>query len=179
MLDSPVQSNLCSTFSTGGAKELEELITVYEVSLFKYCYVMVRDYYETQEVVQDIFVKAYRKRHQYKNNTSLSAWLYKIAQTTCYDHLRKKKRRQQEHIKWELGEIAAPATNMSEKMELALNRLPPKDRALLFYRAVEEMDYGELAKMFHCTEAAVRKRYERAKKKLRISLEEKNGGETS
>ena len=79
------------TFSSGGEKELNDAIERYGQPLLRYCHNILCDYYEAQDVVQITFMKAYKKRRKFKSGTSLSAWLYRIAYTSCMDSLRKKK----------------------------------------------------------------------------------------
>lgn len=57
-----------------------------------------------------------------------------------------------------------------ETVKQVLLTLTPKDRALFFSRAVEEQSYKELSEIYGKSEAVLRKRYERARKKLKASL---------
>ena len=84
-------SDLNNTFATGGEYELRCAIELYGQPLLRYCHNILCDYFEAQDVVQMTFIKAYEKRKSFKSGTSLSAWLYRIAYTTCIDSLRKKK----------------------------------------------------------------------------------------
>ena len=54
----------------------------------------------------------------------------------------------------------------SEEVLQALLKLSPLERAVVYVRTVEEMSYQEMAEIFECSEASLRKRHERAKKKL-------------
>ena len=86
-------NDLNYTFTLGGEKELDSAIELYGQPLLRYCHNILCDYYEAQDVVQITFIKAYKKRNSFKSGTSLSAWLYRIAYTTCIDSLRKKRLR--------------------------------------------------------------------------------------
>ena len=59
---------------------------------------------------------------------------------------------------------------MSDALASAMRRLSPEERAIVYERAVEETPYAELAQRLGMREAAVRKKYERAKKKLAAML---------
>lgn len=168
--------HLNHSFAAGGEEELEQAIDLFGAPLFRYCHTIVCDYYEAQDITQNVFIKAYQKRHTFKDKegASLSAWLYKIAYRTCIDHLRRKKITlvaDHEKIREERAS-SGREEGFSEEILFALQRLTPKERAVIFGRAIEEMEYRELAVICDCSEAALRKRYERARKKLAALLEE-------
>lgn len=162
--------NLEQDFSTKGEVVLPLVIEVYGQPLLRYCHNILCDYTEAQDAVQLTFIKAYNKRNNFKQGTSLSAWLYRIAYTTCIDILRKKKLR---------FFIPQPQINNNDKLigedlKKALLTLSPKERALVFSRVIDEKSYGELVDIYHVSEATLRKRYERSKKKLAKALKDTN-----
>lgn len=164
-----IKNNLNDTFTLGGENELNEAIECYGQPLLRYCHNILCDYYEAQDVVQMTFIKAYKKRRSFKRGTSLSAWLYRIAYTTCMDTLRKKKL-----MIFKMPERAQDSTMMSEELKAALLALSPKDRALVFSRVIDEKNYAELEEIYQIPASTLRKRFERAKKKLAEILKEKN-----
>ena len=154
---------LNASFSDGGEIELNEAITLYGQNLMRYCHNILCDYHEAEDVVQMTFVKAYQKRHQFRSGSSLSAWLYRIAYHHCMDILRKLKllfflqKQENDH-------------HMSEEVKEALAKLSTMERALIFNRIIEERDYKELEVIYNLPAATLRKRYERARKKLSEQL---------
>lgn len=85
------ENNIDLGFTIDGECELEYIIESYGQPLLRYCHNILCDYTEAQDAIQMTFIKAYNKRKSFKTGTSLSAWLYRIAYTTCIDLLRKKK----------------------------------------------------------------------------------------
>lgn len=83
-------NELNNTFATGGEYELRCAVQLYGQPMLRYCHNILCDYFEAQDAVQMTFIKAYNKRNSFKNGTSLSAWLYRIAYTTCIDLLKRK-----------------------------------------------------------------------------------------
>ena len=59
-----------------------------------------------------------------------------------------------------------PDTSMTQELRTALKTLKPKDRALVFSRVIDQLDYKQLAVIYGASEAALHKRYQRAKAKL-------------
>lgn len=154
---------LNDSFQCGGEHELNVAISLYGQSLTRYCHNILCDYHEAEDVVQMTFVKAYQKRHQFKSGTSLSAWLYRIAYHHCMDIIRKRK------LLFFLPKQENDQ-HMSEEIKEALSKLSTMERALIFNRIIEERDYKELELIYNIPATTLRKRYERARKKLSLQL---------
>lgn len=172
-------SDLNNTFATGGEHELRYAINLYGQPLLRYCHNILCDYFEAQDVVQMTFIKAYNKRKSFKSGTSLSAWLYRIAYTTCIDSLRKKKLLFfMPYVNTDSMSIGKSENEnpgfMSSDLKEALLTISPKERALVFNRVIDEKSYAELEEIYHVSSSTLRKRYERAKKKLSKALQKNN-----
>ncbi|WP_053956429.1 RNA polymerase sigma factor [Inediibacterium massiliense] len=169
------KSNLDDTFDTGGEDELRCAIELYGYSILKYCHNILCDYFEAQDVVQITFIKAYKKRKSFKRGTSLSAWLYRIAYTTCMDFLRKKKLLFfMPQYKTNKNELYIEDDFIRDDLKAALLTLSPKDRALVFSRIIDQKSYKDLEDIYNTSSDTLRKRYERAKKKVAKVLKETN-----
>ncbi len=123
------------------------------------------NYHDAQDALQETFIKAYRKRNQFDIETSLQAWLYRIAYTTSINILRKRKR----------YKIALPVYHqgeeyMSEPLRNVLLSLSDIERALLYGRVMEKQSYGELSEQLCIKTDTLRKRYERLRKKMESKL---------
>ena len=154
------KKNLDLTFSLGGEDELEYAMQIYGQSLLRYCHNILCDYAGAQDAVQTTFIKAYYNRQSFKEGTTFSPWLYRIAYTTCMDILRKRK--------WRIFQ-EMPKSNqnyISEELQEALLTLSGLDRALIFSRIIDEKSYAELEEIYHVSASTLRKRFERAKNKL-------------
>ena len=152
--------------------ELEDIIALHGRQILVYCHNILCNYHDAQDAVQVTFIKAYNKRGSYKPTVSLSAWLYKIAYNTCIDIIRK--RRFSLTGLWggrPEGSYQMEENYISEELKGALLTLSARDRALVYNRVIDDMDYKELAVIYNASEAALRKRYERAKNKLAEQLE--------
>ncbi len=174
-----VANDLNNTFSAGGEYELQCAIKLYGQPLLRYCHNILCDYFEAQDAVQMTFIKAYNKRKSFKSGTSLSSWLYRIAYTTCIDLLRKKKflffipHGRTESMS-SIQQKNKDLSFISDDLKEALLTLTPEERALVFNRVIDEKSYAELEEIYHVSNSTLRKRYERAKKKLSKTLQETN-----
>jgi RNA polymerase sigma-70 factor (ECF subfamily) len=137
--------------------------------LLRYCSALLRDYHEAQDVVQTTFLKALNANIK----GDIVPWLYRTSYNHCIDILRKRK--------WSLftfveerdcTESYQMEDGMSHEIREALGVLSPKERALVVSRALDDLDYEQLSHIFNASPAALRKRYERAKKKLAQALRE-------
>src|SRR3954454_22097621 len=80
--------------------------------LHVHCYRMLGSFEESEDLVQETFLRAWRMRHTYGGRTSLRAWLYKIATHACLDALDKRPRRVSA-----TGEDSCPQRSADELLE--------------------------------------------------------------
>lgn len=145
--------------------ELEELIDQYGDKLLRYATSILNNHQDAEDIVQDVFIAAYKNRAVF-DGKNLSAWLYKITYNQSINKLRSRK-----FIKFLFRDIpenivAAENTGLSDDTLQALSLLKPQDRALLYARIMEGYSYDELSQQMNQSPSALRKRYERAKKKF-------------
>jgi len=150
----------------GGEEALVKAMDKYSHGILRYCHNILCDYHEAQDALQITFIKAYQRRSSFKEDMRLSPWLYKIAYTTCVDIL--KKRSRAENISD--YQIESTEGKMPEDILAALQKLNALDRALIYSRVMEHISYDELSQRHGRSPAALRKRYERAKKRLADDL---------
>ena len=146
-------------FSEGGEEALVAAIRQYGQGLLRYCHHILCDYHEAQDAVQITFCKAWERRTRCRTG-ALPAWLYRMAYTTCVDILRQRKR-------WRPLPPAPEDTDyIGPELRAALEALSPEERGLVFGRVMEGRSYEELSVIYGKSAATLRKRYERARKKL-------------
>ena len=159
----------------GDIQSFELIIEKYQRSLFIYCFGMLNNIQETEDAVQDIFIKAYEKLNSYSYSVSFSAWLYKISYNHCINIIRRKKL-----IKFipfiDFNDAYYEDRDyenkyeISKELQMALSNLSIEDRILILSKVLENKSYEELSIMLGKSQATIRKRYERARKKLTQSL---------
>lgn len=162
------REDLDKSFSKGGEEVLEYAMELYGQPILRYCHNILCDYEDGKDAVQITFMKAYSNRQAFKEGTKFSAWLYRIAYTTCMDILRKRR--------WNIFQ-SLPRVNeeyISEALQQSLLTLSGLERALLFSRVIDKKSYVELEEIYHVSASTLRKRYERVKNKLAKQLKQKN-----
>jgi RNA polymerase sigma-70 factor (ECF subfamily) len=143
---------------------------------------------QVEEIVQESFTKAYFALSDFSNQqeASFAAWLARIAYNSCYDELRRSKRRQEsafsniseEESAWVTETLRAPETggdveNVAVTRDLAdklLSRLSAEDRLVLVMLDAEEMSVSEIADLTGWSVSKVKVRAHRARASLRRVL---------
>ncbi len=120
------------------------------------------------DAVQEAFVRIVRKRKHY-DGRRFAPWFYAILRNICTDIIRKEMRRKKKHDAFQV-EIpeAAPAARPDE-FDALIAALPPGDREALTLRYAADLSFAEIAAHLDCSEAAAKKRVQRALQRLRGS----------
>jgi RNA polymerase sigma-70 factor (ECF subfamily) len=143
---------------------------------------MVRSREDAEELSQDVFMKAFRHLDTFKGESSFSTWLYRIAYNTAISETRKKK---WEYLAIEEAQIenvseeqVAAAMGISDelepirRLELAMEKLPPNDKALILLFYMEDKSVDEIAQISGLSQSNVKTRMHRIRKKLFVILNE-------
>ena len=150
--------------------------------LHVHCYRMLGSFDESEDLVQETFTRAWRSREQFEGRSSVRAWLYRIATNACLDALDKRPRTVSSsgEVPWlqpypdelldelvdqEPGPEAAAVSR--ETIELAflvaIQHLPPLQRAVLIIRDVLGYSARETATLLETSPAAVNSALQRAR----------------
>lgn len=151
----------------------EMIILEFERQMYTYCYYILRNHQETEDAVQEIFIRAYQNLRSYKRKVSFSSWLYKIA----YNHLMNVKKKQSRWLKlieeYKRQKPVIQKTCHTTVIEDLMEYLTPEERHILLLKAVEQYTFEEIAIIMNVRSAALRKKYERLRRKL---IEQTNKG---
>jgi RNA polymerase sigma-70 factor (ECF subfamily) len=172
-----------------------ELAERHRRELRAHCYRMLRSVEDSEDLVQETLLRAWRGRATYEGRSSPRAWLYRIATNLCVDALERRKHRleptytrdaegaaespdeQLERIaRAEAGPDDEIATR--ETLELTLQvaiRLPPKQRAVLFLREMVGLSAKETASLLEESVISVNSALQRARRNLKEQLPERRG----
>ena len=137
---------------------------------------MTRNRADAEDLVQETYLKAYQKFHQYKPGTNIKAWLYRILTNTYITSYRKAqrspKRASTDTIEdWQLADAASHAEVGLKSAEVeALESLSEEHRMVVLMADVEGMSYKEIAEELGVPMGTVMSRLNRARKNLRSAL---------
>jgi RNA polymerase sigma-70 factor, ECF subfamily len=134
---------------------------------------------EADDLLQDVFLQAYRKLGTYKGDSSLGTWLYRLAANLCLDHLRSRQGKMGQVTDSLDEDDAAPvpspfrpaeANNARLDLEQAVAALPPSYRAAFVLHDVEGYQHDEIAAILGIAEGSSKSLLHKARLRLRLLL---------
>ena len=162
----------------------------YKNSLHGILYRMVQNQEETQDLVQEAFIKAYNALSSFNKQYSFSTWLFKIASNNCIDHLRKKRLNTtsiDRSIETKDGSITQDIPDYSYNPEMdtvrnemintihdVIDQLPEKYRVVINLRHKQDKSYEEISTELDLPIGTVKARIFRAREILKKSLRKMN-----
>ena len=138
---------------------------------------------EAEELLQQVWVRAYRKRTAYSGSGSLTAWLHTLCRNVCLDERRKRRRPAEPdgQERWTASEAAssdaqpsltAERAALSAAVRRAVLSLPDRQRDTVILRMLEGRTTRETARALGCAEGTVKAALHQALKKLKPHLQE-------
>lgn len=143
-----------------------------EDRVFSVCLRIIGDRDRALDATQETFLTVFRKAGQFKGDAALGTWIYRIAVNTCYDQLRKAKRRRTDPIPDHLDPVDPSAESAIESAALrpeirtALDRLPTDFRAAIVLSDIEGMSMTEVASVLGIPAGTVKSRLFRGRRLL-------------
>ncbi|WP_299226521.1 RNA polymerase sigma factor [uncultured Psychroserpens sp.] len=138
----------------------------------------VKDSMEAEDIVQEAFIKAFSKLHQFKAEVSFGAWLKRIVVNKSIDLLKSRKKQilelEEVHLKivdanYE-DEWLVDDTITLEEVKEAISNLPEKYRYVVMLYLIEGYDHQEISEILDISEVASRTQLSRGKSKLKELL---------
>lgn len=136
---------------------------------------LVVSHHDTEDVVQEAFVRVYRGLPRFGQHSSLSTWVYRIATNEALRWLKRRKVR--DFLFVEAGQQATaqePYIDYGNLEAIALQRaiaaLPPKQRLVFNLCYYDELDYEQVAAIVGCKPSAAKANYHLAKKSVKEFL---------
>jgi RNA polymerase sigma factor (sigma-70 family) len=158
----------------GNPGAFEAIVDRYQGRLLGFCRQMLGSTEDAEDVLQEVFVNAYKAMLADEREINLRPWLYRIARNRCLNYLRKPKADAQESMDM-VPEVDAASTaekvhNREEFRQILsdVNKLPETQRAALLLREMDALSYEEIAAAMDTTVPSVKSLLVRA----RISLAE-------
>lgn len=158
--------------SGGDRRAFDDLMRRHEDRVFAICLRIVRHREAALDAVQDTFLTVFRKAHQFRGDSSVSTWVYRIAVNSCYDQLRKARRRPTTSLPEghdppdPAAGAALEAVELRPDLSSALARLPDDFRATVVLADVEGLPVAAVAQILGVAEGTVKSRLHRARHQL-------------
>jgi RNA polymerase sigma factor (sigma-70 family) len=158
----------------GNAGAFETIVDRYQGRLLGFCRQMLGSTEDAEDILQEVFVNAYRAMLADEREINLRPWLYRIARNRCLNHLRKPTADAQESMDMvpavEASSTAEKVHNREEFRQLLtdVSKLPETQRSALLLREMDALSYEEIAHAMDTSVPSVKSLLVRA----RISLAE-------
>jgi RNA polymerase sigma factor (sigma-70 family) len=165
---------LIAMVRSGNAGAFETIVDRYQGRLLGFCRQMLGSTEDAEDVLQEVFVNAYRAMLGDDREINLRPWLYRIARNRCLNHLRKPTADAQESMDMvpmvDAASTAEKVHNREEFRQLLadVSKLPETQRSALLLREMDAMSYEEIAQAMDTSVPSVKSLLVRA----RISLAE-------
>ena len=160
------------------------LIERYEAKLRRYIFRLgIRDYEDQQDVLQEIFIKAYRNLNSFDTTLSFSSWIYRIGHNEAISWYRKQSVRPEGHLVAEGDDVLALINSREDAQDVefdqqinaaevtrALQTIEEKYQAVLVLRYFEHKEYDEISDILKIPIGSVGTLLHRGKKQLAAAL---------
>ena len=174
--------DLIARYLRGDTDAFDELMRAHEDRVFGICMRMLRDRDAALDVTQETFITVFRKADKYKAEAAFSTWLYRVTMNTCYDYLRRTKRRRADALP-EGHDPEDPraldqhgSVEVRSDIEAALQAIPEEFRAAVVLVDLEGLAIDQTAEILGVPTGTVKSRVYRGRRQLAELLGNLKGG---
>ena len=160
----------------GEIAKLGLLYERYKNRLFGFFYHMNGNKVQSEDMVQNVFIRILSYRHTYSSQNNFASWIFQIARNLNYDSHKRQKKERRKADTLEQIEDFPQADNIHTKiilgedlstLRLALDQIGIENKAFLVLSKLKGLRYKEIAEIMDCTEGNARTKVHRALHKLR------------
>jgi RNA polymerase sigma factor (sigma-70 family) len=155
-------------------KAFTAIIKKYQEKLYWHIRRMVVEHEDANDVLQNVFIRVWNGLENFREDSQLYTWLYRIATNECLTFLEQKKRKSAVS----LSDVESGLSNsikadkyfdpnkLEWKLQLAMQQLPEKQRIVFNLRYYDEMPYEQMSRVLETSEGALKASYHHAVKKI-------------
>ncbi|MBU3012946.1 sigma-70 family RNA polymerase sigma factor [Polaribacter vadi] len=166
----------------GDVNAFAHLVDNYKNMVFSLAFKMTKSREEAEEISQDTFIKAFKNLENFKGDSKFSTWLYRIAYHTSLDAIKKNRNN---NATFEINEITfnqiqavetilqgIERKERSKIMDVCLQKLPDEQRTIIWMFYYDELSLKEIMEVTSLSEANLKVKLHRARKKLLTIVKE-------
>ena len=155
-------------------KAFTAIIKKYQEKLYWHIRRMVIDHDDSNDVLQNMFIKVWNGLSNFREDSQLYTWLYRIATNESLTFLEQSRKRSAISLSdvedglsnKVIADKNFDANKLEWKLQLAIQQLPEKQRIVFNLRYYDEMPYEEMSRVLETTEGALKASYHHAAKKI-------------
>ena len=183
------ENTLVKRCKNGDREAFNELFAEYETKVINIAFGMLSNRDDAYDATQEVFIRVYRNISGFKENSSLSTWIYRITSNVCNDILRKRMKHSNTisinasndddgEYELHIRDTAPTPDEYAEHNETqrivrqAISELSAEYKEVITLCDVEDMSYDDISLILKCPVGTVKSRLNRARKALRKKLSE-------
>jgi len=172
-------SDLLKGLKAGKQHYFNQLVFKYKDKIYNTAYRYLADYQEAQDITQECFVSVHKNIRKFREESSLSTWIFTITVNLCKNKLKSAEHRNHEKtlsiIEKALDVRGNPAAFVEKKefetrIQAELERLPVDMKEAVILRDIEQLSYEEISKILNIDLGTVKSRLHRARLQLHDAL---------
>ena len=154
------------------------LITLYKERLYWHIRHIVKSHDDTDDVLQNTFIKIFKNIHSFKGDSKLFSWMYRIATNEAITFINQNAKRLQttseEAQTLAINKLSADVYFEGDAIQLKLQKaiaiLPEKQQLVFNMKYFQELKYSEMSEILETSEGALKASYHIAVKKIEAYL---------
>ncbi len=164
-------------------ENFEECYIKYANKIYGVAYKMVNNHQDAVDIVQEVFLRAYKNWNNFKGLSQISTYLYRIAVNLSYNFLKKRKRfkkiENKDFENWQKFssnvkfEDCVRDEELVDEIKKEIDNLTEKQKAIFILKTFEELKYEEIANILKKRVGTVKATYFQALQKIRENLKKK------
>ncbi len=178
---------LIQRIKEGDEGAFKYLVETYQHIVYNTALNFVQNETDAEDIAQEVFIQIHKSINQFKGDSKLSTWIYRITTTKALDHLRNKKRKKrfaqltalfgdQNELMHDAIDFNHPAVAIDKKERAAyvfkiVKQLPENQKTAFILHHIEELPYQEIAVIMSTSVSAIESLLFRARQNLRKSLD--------
>ncbi len=176
MIQPADDQELLISFKNAATKEkaFTSIIKKYQEKLYWHIRRMVVNHDDANDVLQNMFIKVWKGLENFREDSQLYTWLYRIATNECLTFIAQQKKRNAVSLSDDenglsnqlKSDTGFDANKLEWKLQLGIQKLPEKQRIVFNLRYYDEMPYEEMSKVLDTSEGALKASYHHAAKKI-------------
>ncbi len=176
LLNNIEEENLLTALQTD--KDINQafakLVSLYKERLYWHIRNMVKSHDDTDDVLQNVFIKVYKNISKFKGESKLYSWMYRIATNESITFLNQKAKKynisneelQQQLIQNLEADVYFEGNAIQLKLQKAIAQLPQKQQQVFNMKYFQELKYKEMSDILETSEGALKASYHLASKKI-------------
>lgn len=172
-MSNPTEDNQIKAYLLAGEDEkaFQLLVSSYQKKLYYQIRRIVTFHDDADDILQEVLINIWKNIKNFKWESALNSWLYRIATNECLQHIRKNKKRlnqisADEYQNLVHADVFFDGDEFELKLQTAIAQLPDKQRIVFTYKYFEDLKYEEIQTILGGSVGSLKASYHHAVKKI-------------